>query len=53
MMKIDEVLDELQQCSLALLNFDLTAKREKVMICFCDFDVLAQSEWDCDDWDLL
>jgi hypothetical protein len=37
MMKIDEVLDELQQCSSAFLNIDLTVKREKVMICFCDF----------------
>ena len=36
MMNIDEVLDELQQCSSILLNFDLTARREKMVMCLCD-----------------
>jgi hypothetical protein len=28
----------------------VTVKREKVWFCFCDFDELAKSEWNCDDW---
>jgi hypothetical protein len=44
MMNIDEVLDELQQCSSILLSFDLTVKREKTLILFGD---VACCEWNC------
>jgi hypothetical protein len=47
MMNIGEVLDELQQCSSILLNFDLTVKREKMVMRLCE---LALNHWNCDDW---